>query len=368
MNLFTALDYEGTENQTSAALLAVLAHLSPEGRDVVMGKVVPGGLGPASEVEAQRGIGGDVLDGWLRWGHRAAVAVEAKVDSPLGQDQLQRYADWLGTRTEELRVLWAITRDSAEARAEVAAVLPPEGVSIVWTSWDDLARAAEAVAGTDLDALLAQQLVGRLRRRGIASAPTEPYDPAGLARALALLPQAKGLRDALLRTFQGFAWLPGEWKVDGRFTSWTELSVYGERSLKLARPDAAGKARWIKWWFEAWAPESARKVWPPGGDRGLGVRLGVLLWGRAASDLALDDLRRALGVPDVHGSAPAPEWVPWKWDNGNYHEVWWRIPCDPFDLPGLEATLHRAMSEQAARLSPFIAGGLAAPAALHPLR
>ena len=180
MNLFTALDYEGTENQTSAALLAVLAHLSPEGRDAVMGQVVPAGLGPASEVEAQRGIGRDVLDGWLRWGHRAAVAVEAKVDSPLGRDQLQRYADWLGTRTEEVRVPWAITRDAAEARAEGAAVSPPEGVSIVWTSWDELARAAVAVTGTDLDALLAEQIVGRLRRRGIAAARSESFDPTGL--------------------------------------------------------------------------------------------------------------------------------------------------------------------------------------------
>jgi hypothetical protein len=363
MNLFTAFDYEGLENRTTAMLVAVLANLTPEARDAVLVGVVPNGLGHLSEVQVQRGVGGGVLDGWLRWGGEGvALALEAKVDSPLGRKQIEQYAEWLCDRSEQEKIVWVVTRNLDAARQEVASAVCPVGVRTIWTSWDEIARRCEEMtASNSLDGRLVEQLAQRLRSLGIAARRIEALNDGALQQALRGLHQVKALRETLLVWFQGCRpWLPGEWKIEARCASWTEMSVCGERWLKFGQADPSGKHPWVSWWFEAWVPASGGQVvWPVGATQGMGARLGLHISGRDAADVALEQLRRALGAPGVDGSIAATEWHPWVYDRGNYHEVWWLIPCDPFDLPAFEATLKRAVDEQAERLAPLFGGTLA---------
>jgi hypothetical protein len=47
-----------------------------------------------------------------------------------------------------------------------------------------------------------------------------------------------------------------------------------------------------------------------------------------------------------------------------YHEVWWCVPFDPYDLDGSATHLRRAMREQSSRLSHLLRGEVA-PLALE---
>jgi hypothetical protein len=101
-------------------LLAVLRHLSDTARAGLLRDVVPADLGATHEIRGQHAVSAGVLDGWLRWSGHCVVVMEAKVDDPLGPEQLNRYAAWLSTQVESHRVLWLVTRDLPK----VAELLP----------------------------------------------------------------------------------------------------------------------------------------------------------------------------------------------------------------------------------------------------
>lgn len=364
MDLFAALDYTGLENRTSALLLSVLHHLTDESRDAFLRGVISSSFGFKPEICAQYGISMGVLDGWLCWSGRCVVVLEAKVDDDLGPEQPERYARWLAEQDVPQRVLWLVTRERPEVKELLRTMTRPEGVTIVQHTWTELAHRASEIASNapEVDQFLLNALSRRLRASGVAEDALQPLNEATLGPALRFLPYIKAFRQHLVAWFGGLSWLPGEWKREARYTSWKDLSVYAERWLKLNKKDKEDKARWVSWWLEVYAPEQGPEIWPPGQQVGVLLRVGVRLQGSAASEIALEPIRAALGAPSAANhpdfrASPGPRVT--TFDSGAYHEVWWILTFNPMDLKGSEAHLRVAMAEQSCRLAPLVEGGLA---------
>jgi hypothetical protein len=361
MDLFAALEYAGLENRTSMLLLAVLRHLSDAARAALLQDVVPANLGSTHEIHGQHTISAGVLDGWLRWSGHCVVLMEAKVDDPLGSEQPNRYAAWLSTQMEPHRVLWLVTRDLPEVAELLPTLNIPDGVKRVWTSWTQLAERAAtlAPAAADVDRLLLVALTQRLRATGIAVTPHLPIDGAALGLALGTFPHIRRLREHLVDWFRSLSWLPGSWTHETRYQTWVDLSVCAHRELKLAKPDVDGKDRCITWWAEVYAPADGECVWPPEQSVGMALRLGVIVEGAAAAEIALDSVRAALGAPSAIGRPdfrPANGYHPWIFDARNYHEVWWHVEVDPTDFASSAKRLRLAIEEQGQRLGRLVEG------------
>lgn len=342
----------------------MLRHLSTEARAALLADVPASPLDGVCEVAAQHPSTVGVFDGWLLWPGRLLVVMEAKVDDALTREQAERYATWLGTRSEPERVLWLVTRERDEVRALVPTLILPAGVRAVWSTWTELAARAFALASAEscgeADRLLLRGLGARLRASGLAISPTQPIDPDALALAIELFPYVVQFRAQVLAWLRALPWLSG-WTRETRDPSWTGLSVYGERMLTLAGRGADARERAISWWVEVNAPIANPHVWPKGQRHGVQLRVGVRLWHRATVELALEPLRAVLGVPasDKHGGyVPALAYHPAVFDSGTYHEIWWRVDFDPRDLAGTAERLRGAMEEQARRIGPLIQGGV----------
>ncbi len=366
MDLFSAMGYDGIENRNSVLLLAVIDNLSEDARAAFLQVVTPTELGSHREIRAQHGVAVGVLDGWLRWPGRCAIVMEAKVNDPLGSEQPERYAAWLAaTYDDPVRVLWLVTRGRPDVRALIPTLKFAQGVTVAWTTWTILAdhaqNLAERASTVEVDRLLLNALRTRLQKEGIAASPIPPLDLEAVALAVGLLPHVRTFRLHMLRWLQEIPWLSG-WKREKREVAWAEISVYAHRALVLANPDATGKKRWVQWWAEIWAPGERSLVWPEGQRYGVRLRVGVWFNGAATADFALEPLRACLGTPAAASHRDyqaASDYHPYTYDRGTYHEVWWLVPFNPADLPATAEGLRLAMEDQARRMAPLIAGGLA---------